>query len=254
MFFRILSAFLVSCALLVGCGGGGGSSGEPLKSAQGFWSGTVSGAPDGATAVSTVVTPQESAWIVLLNGSTPTALVQANMTTTTTMGGSQVSATGTGAYFELGTSTRYAVTITGVATTSNTFNGTATLATSPVSSFTWAMTGSTAYSTPARTADLVASWSGAAGDASVTVTWSVNASGAVSGTSSTGCSYAGTMVPTSAAVAVFTVAVTETCGAVVETLSGIATLNASKTILSVAYTAAAGTKGNLLQLAKPSST
>jgi hypothetical protein len=250
-FFKIFLSCLLGSMVLVGCGGGGAAAPEaPLTSAQGFWSGTVTGNPDGATSVSAVITPAQSAWVVLLNGSTPIALVNANLSTTTTMGGSQASATGTGSYFKLGTTVRQNITVTGVATRSNTFSGTATLATTPLTSFTWTSNGNAAYSTPATTTDLVASWSGSTDGGSVTVTWSVNSSGTVTGSSTTGCTYAGSIAPI-ASVAVYSMAVAETCGAAVENLSGIATLNASKSILSIAYTAAAGTKGNLLQLQRP---
>lgn len=238
--------------MLSGCGGGGGggSSGESIKSAQGFWSGSVASGPDGANSLNAVVAPSESAWIVFQNGSTPTALAKVRMTTTATVSGAQANSIGTGFYFKIGTTTRQAMTLSGVVTTGNTFSGSADLATTPASTFTWSMTGSPAYSTPAQTSSLVASWSGSVGGASVTTTWTINSSGVVTGTSSTGCTYSGSISPNSAAVAIFDAAITENCGGAIETFSGIATLNSTKTVLSIAHTTAADAKASLLQLSK----
>lgn len=82
-------------------------------------------------------------------------------------------------------------------------------------------------------ADVAGVWKATLGGNSQTVNWTVAASGAVAGTTTTGCTYAGTLSAMATASA-YTVAVREACSDGVSTqFNGIATLNASKNALSM---------------------
>ncbi len=70
------------------------------------------------------------------------------------------------------------------------------------------------------------------------------------GSSSTGCSYSGKITPNASASAVLDVAVTETCAGVAQALTGVATLNAAKTAMSLAYTTAEAAAGGVWMLSK----
>ena len=243
---KLLTLATISAAclgLLSACGGGDANApSDPPAVVQGFWSGSVTNGPDSATTASTVVAPDLTAWVVLGNGTTLTGLVKvplvAAAASTTT-----VSATGSGHYFKLGTVGRQTRALAGTATTNNQFEGT-------VGSASFAWTGNATYKTAAKASDLVAAWKGTAGGQTIVYNWALNGSGDVSGSSTSGCSYAGKVQPHATGVALFNVNVTETCAGVNKTFSGIATLNAAKTALNVAYTTAGDAEGGVLQLTK----
>lgn len=234
--------------LLSACGGGDVNVNnvpipiDPPAVVQGFWSGSVTSGPDSATTASTVVTPDLTAWVVLSNGTALTGLVKAPLVATAASN-TTVSATGSAHYFKSGTTGRQALTWTGIATTDSRFDGT-------VGSASFAWTGNAAYKTAAKATDLVATWSGTAGGQTIVYSWTLDGNGTINGSSTAGCSYAGTVQPHAAGVALFNVNVTETCTGVNNTLSGIATLNAAKTALNVAYTTAGDAAGGVLQLTK----
>ncbi len=69
--------------------------------------------------------------------------------------------------------------------------------------------------------------------------WTVDANGVLSGTSTLGCSYNGSVAP-HGSVAVFDVTLTETCTGSTTQLSGIAKLNTAKTFLTFGLTTADG--------------
>ena len=91
-------------------------------------------------------------------------------------------------------------------------------------------------------------WSGALGANSLL--WDVDGAGKLAGTSTTGCTYSGSITPNANPVAVLDVAVTENCVGATKNLSGIATLNAAKTGLSLAYTTPDRAQGGVLVLSK----
>lgn len=91
--------------------------------------------------------------------------------------------------------------------------------------------------------DAAGQWKAAAG--TLVANWSVSDSGVISGTSSTGCTYAGSAL-TPATVKIYTIAFTETCVATVTSFNGIATVNADKTRFTVVATTVAETKGMAL--------
>ena len=95
--------------------------------------------------------------------------------------------------------------------------------------------------TPANLADAVGVWKGSYNGGSIVSTLTVaSTTGAVSGSSTTGCTYSGTLMPRQADPAFFDVNFTESCpafaGTTVVTLSGIAILNETANALSFAAT------------------
>lgn len=247
--FKLATTTAACLGLLSACGGGDVSVNniaipiDPPAVVQGFWSGSVTSGPDGATTASTVVTPALTAWVVFDNGTTVTGLAKVPLTATAASN-TQASAQGSGSYFKLGaTVSKQAVALDGTATTSGQFSGT-------LGSSTWAWQSNASYKTAALASDLVANWTGTAAGKTVSYSWTVDGNGAVSGSSTPGCSYSGTLKPHAAGVAVFDVSVTESCSGITKSLTGIATLTSAKSALAVAYTTTGDAEGSVLQLTK----
>ncbi len=255
------SALALSTAALVACGGGGGADPTPtpiptptpnpaptptptltVANAQGFWSAT----PSATTSVGAVILPSGQAWVLYQTGSTVTALAQGSLsvsgTTFTGVGKHYTLPGGAEEDFSLIASPGNATATTATPTLINT----TTVGTATSSTLTW--TYNTTYETPATQASVQGRWSGLQG--AVSVMWDVDSAGKLAGTSTTGCTYGGTLTPNASPVAVLDVAITENCAGTSKTLSGIATLNAAKTGLSVAYTTAAGAQGGVVVLQK----
>ncbi len=232
---------------LVACGGGGDSpapTGDPgtqaqaLANAQGFWSAT----PSAGNSATAVILPNGQAWVVYQTGNTVTALGQAVLSVT---GGSY---SGIGKHYALPGGAVQTFTLGGTLPTANTGSlaNSVTLGAGTGSVINW--TYSKSYESAATQASVQGSWRGAQGAASLS--WDVDGAGKLAGTSSTGCSYSGTLTPNANPVAVFDLTVTESCAGAIKTLSGIATLNAAKTGLSLAYTTAAGAQGGVVVLVR----
>jgi hypothetical protein len=247
--FKPTIAAAACLGFLSACGGGGGDTNvvDPIDLsavAQGYWSGDVIGGPDGARAATAIVTPALAAYVVFDNGTTVTGLAKVPLLVAAD-GTINVRATGSGSYYKLGTgSSKQPFAIDGIVTTESKFTGKAGGV-----DFIW--TGNAGYKTPAKASDLDYRWRGTAGNTTITYDWTVNINGVVSGSSTAGCSYEGTVKPNASGVAVFDVSVREICSTDTrKTLSGVATLNSTKTSLQVAYTTADDAEGGLLQLTK----
>lgn len=92
-------------------------------------------------------------------------------------------------------------------------------------------------------ADAAGTWKATAG--TVVANWALSDTGVISGSSTTGCTYAGnTQTPTS--ISLYTLSFTETCAGAATDFNGIATLNADRTRLTVAATATGDAKGTAL--------
>jgi hypothetical protein len=95
-----------------------------------------------------------------------------------------------------------------------------------------------ALTAPAVQADAAGTWTASSGGNARTVNWTVTAAGAVSGSSTTGCSYGGTLAAMANASA-YTATVREQCpDGVAAQYNGIATLNPAKNALSFVATSA----------------
>jgi hypothetical protein len=107
-----------------------------------------------------------------------------------------------------------------------------------------------AFTSAAVQADVAGAWKATVGSNAQSVSWAVATSGAVSGSSTTGCTYAGTLAAMTNASA-YTASVKETCSDGVSTqLNGIATLNSAKDALSMVATNADESVGVALFFSK----
>lgn len=231
---------------LAACGGGGGGGGTvsppvvqvpPITVAQlqGFWNGPVSGASlGGASTVRTVVLNDGAAWMFLHDA-------QDNLvglaTAKLAVSGQNFSANAarypaSGAKAETlsvaggaPTATSFAVTVAGSAGTSS-----------------LALTADTRYGSAASAADVTGNWRFTKQGGTIVASWTVDANGTLSGSSTLGCTYNGKVVP-HGVVAVYDVALSETCSSGVVQLSGIAKLNSAKTFLTFGLTSADGNVG-----------
>lgn len=237
-FLKFTPLFLLSLLLACGGGGGGGDTPPPPSSdasaAQGFWSGAV----NAQTTASAVLLPDGTAWNVLRTGSAVTALVRG----TTTVSGSSFSVTGL-SFNPAGTG----------APTSYAISGTV----APKATLTVAAAGGAAgytlsynkfYETAAKLSDIAGRWNASFGGGSLQLALDFSAAGALTGTSTSGCTYTGSVTPHPAAVAVFNLTLAETCtGGASQQFSGIVTLNEARTTLSAAFTTASLSAGGLFQ-------
>ena len=213
---------VAAIACIAGCGGGGGSS-TPAPSIAGFWSETNSAA---------IVLANGDAWVV------PHDLANFSRIQLTTSG---QSFTGTGTTYALDGSGS-----TSVANKSGTFvekSSITGLVSTPLSY-------NSAYETAVPLSNAVGSWQGSYNNGTSTVTLAVAATtGAITGSSSTGCSYAGTLQTRATDPSVYDVSYAETCGVspsqTTVNLSGIGVVSPDKTALTIVATTADKTKGTL---------
>jgi hypothetical protein len=206
-----------------------------LADAQGFWRANLSA----TMSASAVILPNGQAWVVyeVASGaaSTVNALAQAQLS----LNGSAYSSVGK--YFSLPFATGavaqdYNLSGTLSIASSSALTSSVTVGSGAATTVTWII--DKAYATPATQISVQGSWRGAQGSDSLS--WDVDKDGKLTGTSTTGCTYSGSIKPNVNPVAVLDVALTETCAGTAKTLSGIATLNAAKTGLSLAYTSGSG--------------
>jgi hypothetical protein len=245
------AALLAVCSALVACGGGGSggdsvtavapgvpATTQPFANAQGFWSATLS---DGSSA-SAIILPNGQAWVVYQTGTSVTALAQATLS----LNGSTYSSIGK--YYSLPAGAVQSYNFSGNLTA----GGSATLANSVTvgsgtpAAVTWSY--NKAYETPVSQSSVQGRWSGKQGADSLL--WDVDAAGKLAGTSTTGCTYSGSIKPNVNPVAVLDVSMIETCAGTTQTLAGIATLNVAKTGMSIAYTTGAGALAGVVVVVK----
>ena len=231
------AAMMVTLIFLAGCGGGGGDA-PPAPIMKGFWAGTT-----GAVLTSAIVLASGDTWLVFQENNITTRFARLQSKAS----GSGYS--GTGIQYLLQSGTTEPASATGTFTEKSAISGAMT-ATS--GSTTLSLAYNPRYETAAKLTDAVGRWTSSFGGGSSVLTMDVSVSGALSGTSTTACTYDGTLQPRTADPAVFDVSFTETClvGAS-RNLSGIATVNAAKTSLFFAATTADKTSGALFEGQKP---
>ncbi|HIJ88941.1 MAG TPA: hypothetical protein HPP97_14880 [Desulfuromonadales bacterium] len=214
-------ALFMTLPLVGGCGGGDDGV-VVIPEIKGFWS-------DAAGANSAIVLANGDSWTMSLNsGGAVTSFSRLQSTKT----GTSFSSVGT--RYLLQTGTTEAATAAGTFKPKLTLTGKLTTASESID-FVFAY--NTRYDTPALLADAVGSWTGTFNNGTSSRTMNIATNGALTGTSTTGCSYLGTVSPRSADPAVFDVNYTETCVVGAPTiLNGIATLNGAKTGISIPAT------------------
>jgi hypothetical protein len=199
---------------------------------KGIWGDT----PGGTTSTSAIVLSNGDAWIVFNEAGVTTRFARLQTQST------GANYTGTGTQYLLQTGAHEAVTASGTFTEKILISGTIT----PPGGNNLNLSYDSRYETPAKLSDAVGSWTGTFGGNSSLRTLVVTAAGSLSGNSTTGCTYNGTLLPRTADTAVFDVSFTEACVIGTPTdFSGIATLNAAKTGLSIAVTTADKANGAL---------
>jgi hypothetical protein len=206
---------------------------------------------DGQNTASTIFLPEGQAWTVLQNTSIPASSTGASVVTTTlargsiTVSNNTIAVTGPSYTFSSpATVGTYALTGTFVPKTSISVPAQTSGAT-PTPAFTWAY--NAAFDTPAKLSDAVGRWNTSFASGAIKVTLDFTALGAITGTSTTGCTYTGSVVPHPAGIAVFNLTLNEAClNQASRSYSGITTVNAAGTSLSAAYTTADGALAGLL--------
>jgi len=231
-----LSALLATALTACGGGGGGGDGASvsgPSTQVQGRWSTAVGSVP-AHTAIGLPAANASAAIWVLANDASRLMKLSAQdsgaLTGKSYALGQNTAATAVNSQWS--TSASKAMTLTGLPS--------GMLALAQTDTFTSA----------AVQADAAGAWKATVGSNAQSVSWTVAASGAVSGSSTTGCTYAGTLAAMTNASA-YTASVKETCsdGASVQ-FTGIATLNSAKNALSMVATNADDSAGVALFFSK----
>ena len=228
--------FIALSSVLAACGGGGGGGSDNSATAidttqlKGRWV-TASGVTPAVTAV---VVPEASgtanAWLLAQDASRLVKLVVRSDGSTTgkSYALSQGNATGqavTGQVTAALTSTPKSISFTGV------------------NAGVIALSLSDALAAPAVQADAEGTWRATLGGNAQTIQWSVAATGALSGSATSGCSYTGG-ISAIASTAAYSVQLNESCPDGTKTaFGGIATLNASKSGLTVVLASADEARG-----------
>jgi hypothetical protein len=222
----------LAAAVLAGCGGGGGggpSAPPPPTSIQGFWAARV----DATLSASAVILDNNDAWLVFqstdANG-TPTAITGMARAVMAVTGSNY---TGTGSNYDLTANPPAAITLTGTATAKTSLAGSYTIAGAAPKNVTLAY--NAAYETPASLADATGHWTGTFGGGANGLNLDVAGTGSITGSSTAGCTYTGTLVP-HAANAVFDLLLAENCFGTIVNLQGISTISTSKTSLFLTFT------------------
>lgn len=204
----------------------------PAAATQGFWSGSI----DGQTTVSAVYLPEGTVMTLMQTGAQTTLVVG-------TAAVSQPTFSVSGRSYNLFAGTSAAYSAGGTVTPKSTLSFSGSGLTPP-----YTLSYNAAYEVPANLADVTGRWQAAFSGGTLTLTLNVAATGSVSGSNSSGCSYTGSMAPHAGGIAVFDLSLTETCPSTpATTLSGIATLNTAKTVLSAALATASQTSGAAFQ-------
>jgi hypothetical protein len=206
---------------------------------QGIWtSGLV-----GGVAASAVVLANGNAWVVVNNS--PVQMY------TGALQGTASAYSGTGKQYISGSAAVPAVVTFALdaAPVKTTLTGTITPAGQAAQAFSFSY--AARYETPALLADIAGTWAGTKSAGTVGVTWTINSSGVLSGSSTSGCTYGGGVAVHSVPVAVgiFDLTLVETCNNlgvdVVKNFAGIVTLNTAKTAANFAFTTSSGSEGDI---------
>lgn len=246
------SNLLAVCAaafLLAACGGGGGSTAPaptptpvPLSTTalQGLWQSTAAG----TTTTAAIVLPDGRMWQASTDTSkspTVTRLVKA------TISGQSGSYTGA--------AKRYVLDDTGAAPTSASLSANlvekvslSDTVTSTGTTDTYSLVYLSRYDTPAALADFTGSWTATLGAG--VVSWSVTSAGVLSGSWTTGCTFAGQLSLRAEAKAVVETAITETCGSAVRLLQGVGALTADKSHFTVFMTSSDEASASVISLGR----
>ncbi|NHZ42515.1 hypothetical protein F1609_20390 [Massilia sp. CCM 8693] len=209
-----------------------------MAQAQGFWSAS---AGDGSV-VSATILPDGQAWVVYERDGAVSAVAQASLVRSGT------AYSGSGQYFPLSGASAQAFTLSGSLPGSAADGLPVSIRIGTAAPGPLAWTYNKAYDTPTVQASLAGRWIGKLG-ANV-LSWDVDGAGRLSGTSTTGCLYGGSLTVHPGAAAVLDAAITETCAGVVQTLTGVARLGAGQAGLSLVYLGAPAQRAGAVLLSR----
>lgn len=251
------AAVALATLALMGCGGGSNDPAAPTPEPtppvtfpvtppvttnpipQGIWQ----GAPGASIAISTVVTENGQLWSVL-TGAQGTRLLKASLSA------SGAGFSGTGKAFLLGSTTPAtttdAVSLSASAVSKTSLSGsmTSTATGTPAEPFSLAY--QSRYDTPVTLASFAGNtWTATLGPG--TLNWSIDSSGKITGTRTTGCTYSGNISLRTEAKAVANVAITESCPAVTQ-LSGVAIKTPDNTGITLLLTTTGDAQGVVIGL------
>jgi hypothetical protein len=234
-------------SLLAACGGGGGSDAPasvlPTSNLQGIWSaGTL-----GSETASMVVLSNGASWLLVNHA--PVQLI------TSVLKGTLTGYDGAGIEYTSGsTPAPAAVSYAASVVPKQTLTGNVTQS-GQIRAFKFSY--DARYEVAALQSDVAGTWTGTKNAGSVAVTWAISGTGALTGSSTSGCSYGGAVAvhgAGAAPVGVFDLTLKETCNNlgvdVVKNFGGIVVLNAAKTGATFAFSTAAGTEGDFLSASK----
>ena len=234
-------AVLLGTCIITACGGGGSAptpTAEPPASAnidlaqlQGRWA-TTTGAVKGLTAL--VLPPQAGNATVWVLSQDATALSKLAITGTTTLSAA-------GKSYSLNTTPQTNADVTTPVSVS--------LTSSPKTLTLLSFGGAQAnlsqldvLTTTAALDDVATTWTASVGQESVQTTWSVATDGKITGSSTSGCAWTGTLT-TTAGLGLYSYSATEDCSGTQTVVKGIASLNPDKDHLTAVGTSVDATRG-----------
>ena len=240
MKLRLLASAAVLLSLAAcGGGGGGGDSSQPVaapsitvEALQGFWNGPVAGTSfGGASTVRSVVLSDGSTWVFMHDG-------QDNLIglSTAKLSVSGTNFSGSGMRYPASGSRAEHISVSGVGPQNGAWS--VSVATGGGTS-SLALTYDNRYQTAATPADAIGRWRFTKQGSTIQVTWDISGSGALTGSSTLGCSYSGQVVP-HLSVNIYDVTVTENCTNTVKELRGIGRINTAKTFMTFGLTTTDG--------------
>jgi hypothetical protein len=237
---------LIATLALAACSDGGGISPNPITpspdpltfAVQGFWSGAL----DTSSSASAVIVDNGDAWVVFQQGATVTGFARAALQTTS------APYTGTGTRYNASGDNPQPFTMSTMALAGSGLQATFTTGTQPATGPV-NMAFDRRYDTPASPGDVAGRWRTTFNGAASVLTLDIaSEGGTMTGTSTTGCSYTGSLKPRPAGKAVFDLVLNETCLSSQVSLAGIGTLNEAKSSLALAYSTADRSRAGLLAL------
>jgi hypothetical protein len=206
---------------LVACGGS--PSSEPtlsVSSLQGIWR-----SPTGsASTLSAVALPDGKVWALISNASS-TRVVKGNFAVQNN------AYLASGKSFTLGTTTVSSTSLTATVLEKTSLSG--DISTGGLNE-NYTMAYQARYDTSASLSDFAGTWSTTLGPG--TVSWTIGATGALTGARTTGCTYTGQLSVRTEQKAVLDAAITETCAGAVTQLGGVAVKSEDKSSINLLMT------------------
>ena len=191
-----------------------------MSSLQGIWR-----SPTGAAStLSAVALPDGKVW-ALISNATSTRVVKGSFTVQSN------AYLASGKSFTLGTTASSATSLTATVLEKTSLSG--VISTGGLNE-NYTMAYQSRYDTAATLSDFAGAWSATLGPG--TVSWTIGATGALTGTRTTGCTYTGQLSVRTELKAVVDAAIAETCAGAVTQLSGVAVKSEDKSSINLLLT------------------